>query len=284
MIGFTVRNLKVFFKDKAAVFFSLLSVFIIIGLYMLFLGDVWVESFKGMEGVGYLMNTWIVAGLLTVTSVTTAMGAFGTMVDDKVRKISKDFISSPIKNSSIVSGYVLSAVIIGIIMSIVALVLSEIYIVANGGKLLSLAALAKVLGLIIIATIANVSIIFFITSFFNSLNAYTTASTIIGTLIGFITGIYLPIGNLPETVQWVVKCFPASHSGALFRQVMMEAPIAQTFNGAPETVVTEFEEVMGVVYRFGDTQVSPLISVIILLATSVVFFGLSIISVSRKNK
>ncbi len=284
MIGFTVRNLKVFFKDKAAVFFSLLSVFIIIGLYMLFLGDVWVESFKGMEGVGYLMNTWIVAGLLTVTSVTTAMGAFGTMVDDKVRKISKDFISSPIKNSSIVSGYVLSAVIIGIIMSIVALVLSEIYIVANGGELLSLAALAKVLGLIVIATIANVSIIFFITSFFNSLNAYTTASTIIGTLIGFITGIYLPIGNLPETVQWVVKCFPASHSGALFRQVMMEAPIAQTFNGAPETVVTEFEEVMGVVYRFGDTQVSPLISVFILLATSVVFFGLSIISVSRKNK
>ena len=38
------RNLLLFFRDKSAVFFSLLSVFIIIGLYALFLGDVVVAS------------------------------------------------------------------------------------------------------------------------------------------------------------------------------------------------------------------------------------------------
>lgn len=48
MIGFAKRNLKLFFRDKSAVFFSLLAVFIIIGLYALFLGDVWTG---GMEGV-----------------------------------------------------------------------------------------------------------------------------------------------------------------------------------------------------------------------------------------
>jgi hypothetical protein len=37
MIFFGIRNLKVFFKDRTAVFFSLLAVFIIIGLYALFL-------------------------------------------------------------------------------------------------------------------------------------------------------------------------------------------------------------------------------------------------------
>ena len=46
-----------------SVFFSLLAVFIIIGLYALFLGDVWVNSFTDMTGVRYLMNTWILAGL-----------------------------------------------------------------------------------------------------------------------------------------------------------------------------------------------------------------------------
>ena len=44
MIGFTKRNLKVFFRDKPSVFFSLLAAFIIIGLYVLFLGDVWTKN------------------------------------------------------------------------------------------------------------------------------------------------------------------------------------------------------------------------------------------------
>ncbi len=39
---FIGRNLKLFFRDKSAVFFSLLAVFIIIGLYRFFLGDAWV--------------------------------------------------------------------------------------------------------------------------------------------------------------------------------------------------------------------------------------------------
>ncbi|MFR1983726.1 MAG: hypothetical protein ACLS4Z_08430 [Christensenellaceae bacterium] len=39
MITFAKRNLLVFFKDKSSVFFSLFAVFIIIGLYALFLGD-----------------------------------------------------------------------------------------------------------------------------------------------------------------------------------------------------------------------------------------------------
>ena len=50
MISFSLRNLKLFFKDKAAVFFSLLAVFIIIGLYALFLGDVWTDSFSDVPG------------------------------------------------------------------------------------------------------------------------------------------------------------------------------------------------------------------------------------------
>jgi multidrug/hemolysin transport system permease protein len=46
MRAFTVRNLKVFFRDKSSVFFSLLSAIIIIGLYVLFLGDVGRAAFR----------------------------------------------------------------------------------------------------------------------------------------------------------------------------------------------------------------------------------------------
>lgn len=86
MLTFTQRNLKLFFRDKSAVFFSLLAVFIIIGLYALFLGDVWTDSLSDWANARQLMDSWIMAGLLAVTSITTTMGAFGVMVDDRSKK------------------------------------------------------------------------------------------------------------------------------------------------------------------------------------------------------
>ncbi|NLO47555.1 MAG: ABC transporter permease [Clostridiales bacterium] len=284
MTGFTLRNLLVYFKDKASVFFSLLAVFIIIGLYALFLGDVWVKGFPGMTGVRFMMDSWIVSGLLAVASVTTTMGAFGTMVVDKRDKITKDFTSSPMKRSAIVSGYTLSAYFIGVIMSLVTLVLAELYILSNGGELLNGSELVKVLGLVLLGTFTNTSIILFIVSFFKSTNAFSTASTIIGTLIGFLTGIYLPVGELPGAVQWVVKIFPVSHTASLFRQVIMERPITATFAGAPQSSITDFKETMGVFLMFGDKPASPLLSVMVLILTAALFYALAFINVSRKRK
>lgn len=284
MSAFATRNLKVFFRDRSSVFFSLLAVFIIIGLYVLFLGDVWTGSLQGMTGVRFLMDSWIMAGLLAVTSVTTTMGAFGTMVEDKAKKISKDFYSSPISRSGLAAGYIISSYIIGIIMTLITLVLAEIYIVAFGGTIMPFITFLKVLGLILLSTLTNTSIILFIVSFFKSSNAFATASTIIGTLIGFLTGIYLPVGQLPEAVQLVIKVFPVSHSAALLRQAMMEMPLSSTFAGAPMEAAAEFRQFMGVEFKFGEATVSPVISVIVLLLTAAVFFGLSIFNMSRKKK
>jgi multidrug/hemolysin transport system permease protein len=284
MRAFAVRNLRLFFRDRTSVFFSLLSAFIIIGLYVLFLGDVWTGSLKDMSGVRFLMDSWIMAGLLAVTSMTTTMGAFGIMIDDRAKKISKDFYSSPIKRSSLTSGYIIGSYIIGVIMTLITLLLAEIYIVANGGSILSLTALLKVIGLILLSSMTSTSFILFIVSFFKSTNAFATASTIIGTLIGFLTGIYLPIGQLPDAVQFVIKIFPVSHAAALMRQVMMEAPLSNTFVGAPAEAAEQFRQFMGVDLQFGSTTVSALTSIGILVLTAVVFFLLSMLSLSRKRK
>lgn len=284
MTNFAVRNLKIFFRDKSAVFFSLLASFIIIGLYVLFLGDVWSSSFEQIANPREVMDNWIMAGLLAVTSVTTTMGAFGTMINDKEKKIDRDFLSSPLSRKNIAAGYLISSYIIGLIMTLITLVLAEIYIVAEGGHLLTLTSLAKMLGLILLADLTNTAMVFFIVSFFKSQNAFATASTVIGTLIGFITGIYLPIGTLPESVQWVVKLFPTSHAAMLMRQTMMEKVITEQFSCVQASFVTEFKEMMGITFDFGGTDISAYTSILILVATAGVFFTLAIINISRKKK
>jgi len=283
MSTFIKRNVKLFFRDKSAVFFSLLAVFIIIGLYALFLGDVWLSEFPDAVGARFLMDSWLISGLLAVTSVTTTLGAFGIMVDDKTKKIAKDFYSAPIKRSRITGGYLLSVFIIGVIMSIVALVISEVYVFMNGGDLLSIAAALKVLGIILLSTLSGTALMCLIVSFFKSQNAFTTASTIIGTLIGFVAGIYLPIGTLPEAVQTIVKVFPVSHSAALLRQVVMNAPMDITFAGAPQQALDEFNSMLGVSYTFGDLSVTPLMSIAFLAVTAILFYGLAMLNMSRKR-
>ena len=222
MISFVSRNLKVFFRDKTAVFFSLLAVLIVLGLYIFFLGDVWVDSFPNIKGVKNLMNCWIIAGLIGVTSVTANMGAFGTMIEDKSKNKIKDFYVLPIKKSKIVGGYIISSFIVGSMMSVVTLIISQIYLVYSGVDVLNFKELTEVFLIILMTSLSNSAMILFIVSLFSSEKAFSTASTIVGTLIGFITGIYLPISMLPDSVQIIVKLFPTSHGISILRQIFMK--------------------------------------------------------------
>jgi multidrug/hemolysin transport system permease protein len=284
MIGFTIRNLLIFFRDKTTVFFSLLASFIIIGLYVLFLGDVWTNSFTGIENAREFMDNWVMAGLLAVTSVTTTLGAFGTMINDKTRKINKDFYSSPVKRSALAGGYILSAFIIGFILSIVTLILAELYIVAEGGAWMSFDVLLKVIGIILLADFSNTALMFLIASFVSSENAFSTVSTVIGTVIGFITGIYLPIGNLPEAVRWIIKLFPPSHAASLLRQVMMKEALYKSFANVPTKYASELKEFLGVTFRYGDWEVTASASIGILIAAGILFYLLATWVMSRKKK
>ena len=284
MINFMKRNLLVFFKDKASVFFSLLSVFIIIGMYALFLGDVWTSSMKDVPNARNLMDCWIVAGLIAVTSVTTTMGAFGIMVEDKSKKIIKDIRSSPMPRVSIAGGYILSAFVIGVIMCVVALALCQLYLLSGGGALFGGMQLLKIFGIILLSTFSNTALVLLFVSFFQSNNAFSIASTIIGTVIGFLTGIYIPIGQLPAGVQTVIKFFPPSHSALLLRQVMMEDAIKTGFAGAPADVVSGFKQMLGVTFQIGDQTITPIISILILILAGILFLGLAMLNLSRKKR
>ncbi|MDD4189306.1 MAG: ABC transporter permease [Eubacteriales bacterium] len=277
------RNLMLFFRDKANVFFSMLSVLIIIGLYAFFLGDMMVRNFSNLPGAEFLANTWIMAGILTVTPVTTTLGALGIMIEDKV-KIVRDFQASPLKRSSLAISYISSAFAISMILTLITLVLAEAYIVIKGGELLSILNLIKVLGLIVFATVSSSFMMFFTASYFKTVNSFGVASTVLGTMIGFLTGMYIPIGVLPGPIQTIIKIFPPSHTGLLFRRVMMEQAEKISFAGVPQEAFENFRLEMGVMYKFGDFDLTPAMSIIYLSAITAIFFALSVWKISKKQK
>lgn len=273
-----------YFRDKSAVFFSMLADLIVLALYLLFLKDVWANNADMLAEPSRLMNAWIVAGLMTITGVTTTLGAFAVMIDDKNKKITKDFYAAPIKRTAIAGGYVCSAFCVGFIMSIITFLLGEGYILVTGGTLLSVISVLKVLAMVFINTLTSTAMVFLIVTTINSMSTFGNISIVIGTVIGFLTGMYLPIGQLPEGVQTVMKLFPITYSAGLFRQIMMEDALEVSFAGIDQVYRTGFEEEMGCIYRLGDYTVTPELSILILTVSALLLFILSVLNLSRHKK
>lgn len=284
MINIARRNLLVYFRDRATVFFSMLSVIITFGMYILFLGDMFASNFDEFGDVRFLMDSWIMAGIIGVTSVSTTLGAYGVMVDDEARFILKDFYSAPLKRSTIAGGYILSSFTIGIIMCVFSLACAEVYILIGGGELLPALTLLKILGVILLTVLSSSALILLIASLIKTQNAFGVASTIIGTIIGFLCGIYIPIGSLPEGVQMVIKFFPPAHAVTLFRNLMMEVPMNDLFSKAPEKFMEVFKAEMGLHYKIGSYTTDFTFSIIVLAVSTVILYGIGILMLSRKKK
>lgn len=281
------RNLWVFLRDRSAVFFSFLSVIIIIALYALFLADTQVKSLESMvgdaDGIRFLVDSWIMGGLLAVNTVTVSLGALAVMVRDQETKALRDFMTAPIRRTTIVFSYIISAFIIGVLITVVGLFVMELYITLSGGQWLSMAAMAKTIGVLLLCVINSTAMLFFITSFVRSSTAFSTVSTITGTMIGFLAGIYVPIGVLPQSVQYVIEIFPTSHGAVLLRQLFMEEPLAKVFANAPAEVLAEYNKVFGVEFYIGGEPLSDQMMIAYLTAVTLVFILLSVWRV-RKMK
>lgn len=277
------RNLKIYFQDKASVFFSMLSVIIIFALYIFFIGDSISSGLKFLPHPNRLMRAWMLAGMLASASITTSLGAYGVMISDRENKTIKDFYSSPVSRQQIAGGYIITGFIISIIMSIFTLIFGEIYMGMIGGAVLDMDILLKLFGVIVLSAFASSAIASFIISFLKTNSAYSAASMIVGTLIGFLVGAYIPIGNLPENVQWLVKYFPCAHSAVLYRQLLMEGSIKENFANQPTAVLKETKEILGVVFVYNGHTASAWMSVVALLITGVVFYLLAVLVLIRKE-
>lgn len=277
------RNLKIYFQDKAAVFFSMLSVIIIFALYIFFIGDSISSGLKFLPHPNRLMRAWMLAGMLASASITTSLGAYGVMISDRENKTIKDFYSSPVSRRQIAGGYIITGFIISIIMSIFTLIFGEIYMGMIGGAVLDMDILLKLFGVIVLSAFASSAIASFIISFLKTNSAYSAASTIVGTLIGFLVGAYIPIGNLPENVQWLVKYFPCAHSSILYRQLLMKDSIKENFANQPTAILKETKEILGVIFVYNGHTASAWMSVVVLLITGVVFYLLAVLVLIRKE-
>ena len=266
----TKRNSLIYMRDKKAVFFSVLSMLIVLGLMVIFLGSMnsqdlllLLERYGGERNeaqdrinVEHLIQLWILSGILIVNSVTVTLTVIGTMVQDEEQSRLASFYVAPVKRGKLVLGYVLAAWFTGAGLSILTLIAGELYMVFSGKGLLPVSTLMVMCGMIFLNTFVYASIGYLLALFIHSYSAWGGMLTIVGTLVGFAGGIYLPLSSFSERIQTVLKCLPVLQGVSMMRKVCLEEVTEITFEGMPSQAVEIFQERMGVTLTAGERLIS----------------------------
>lgn len=293
----TKRNCLVFLRDRTAVFFSVLSMMIVLGLMVVFLGkmnsDSLVELLAEFGGerdraldeknATYLIQLWTLGGILAVNSVTVTLTVLGSMVRDETRKRIMAFYVTPVDRVKLSLGYILSSWLVGTGMCVLTLAAGEAYFLVRGYGLLSAAALLKMVGIIALCAFTFSAMGYLLALFIHSDSAWSGLLTVIGTLVGFLGGIYLSLGSLSESLQNVLKCIPVLHATAMFRSVCTEAAVGDTFAGLPDMVGDIFRKEMGITLFLGEREILPWEQVVFLLAYAIIAIVAAAL-VNRKRK
>lgn len=297
LIRLIKRNILVYTRDRANVFFSLLSMIIVIGLMALFLGNMNIEnilcllqeyggvrdSATDRENARNLVVLWSVAGIIVVNSVTVTLTMIGIMVEDRDLKRLPSFFVSPISRTIFVIAYILAAFVVGMIMCTLTFILAQIIIIVLGGTFLPLLQIVKILLLIAVNVFCFAALGLLMSVFVHSRSAFSGLSTIVGTLVGFLAAIYLPLGALPSGIQKALKCFPLLHGSSLMRKVFTESAISSTFRNCPEQLIREYSEFMGITIHWNNSSLSSAYMVSILLICGIISIGISALMLRKSN-
>lgn len=253
------RNIKIFMRDRGAVFFSLLSMLIVLALMLLFLGNINSESIVGLlEAYGgerdaaadranadHLVLVWALAGILLVNCVTVTMTVMGNLIHDEEEGRLATFYIAPVSRARITLGYILSAWIIGAGMSLVTLLIGNLLLMADGGGLQGKTCL-QLAGMILANSFLYAAFSYLLSLFVHSSGAWNGLLTVSGTLVGFLGGIYLSMEMLPEKVGNVLKVLPVLHGASMMRRVSVQEALSDTFAGLPAEVAEGYSEGMGI--------------------------------------
>ena len=282
------RNMLVYSRDKATVFFSMLAMIIVISLNVIFLGKNNVDTLMAFGNINSQMANefiivWIIAGIIAINCVTSSLAVMNIMVEDEDKKRMPVFLVSSVSRFKLSLAYILTAFLVSFGISIATFCGLQIYLLIIGEQIFTIIQVAKIIGIIFLNSFASSTFIFFIVSFIHTSSTYSGLNTLISTLIGFITGMYVPMGELPIIIQKILKFVPAVHGVSLIREAFLENVIKSVFLGAPSDVVEKYSDYMGITLSYNGNIIDDIYKVIILLITGTLFMILSGIVIKNKE-
>ena len=294
--GMTVRNIKVYMKDKTAIMLSMITQIIVLGLYLLFLKTSYVDMITASlselgdivskNDINALVNSWLVAGVIGTSVVTVALNALSIMVSDKQEKIDFDYNASPVKGGTVVMSYFSGAVASTFIISSILLTAGLLFIAVSGSFVYNLYDILMLYGLVLLGSVSATIILMLFASFFKKNSSLSSFGIMVSAAIGFVIGAYMPVSQFGDGVQTAVNLVPGSHIACLMRNVLMTPALDKidtALNGIDNGMFAEeikntfsFElNIFGIDFDINMMLVYSFIAIAVFLVLNLISFRIS---------
>lgn len=237
-LGLTKRNLLIFFKDKQAIVFSLLTSIIVFVLYLLFLRDSFVSAIQSaltqVEGLSSLVETadvemyanlTLLVGILGSAMITVPYNCLTTVIKDRENKIDYDILATPIRRWQIIISYFVSATVSAIVMTGIILTIGLLILSQQGDMHMSTEAIWKAYGIVAIGSVSATALFMIVVLFFKTSSASGAFFGILSAAAGFVIGAYVPISQFSTGVQTFCNLFPASQITIVLRNVLLNGTL-----------------------------------------------------------
>lgn len=281
------RNTKLYFKDKAMFFTSLITPVILLVLYATFLRNVYVESFRSaLDAAGVTVSEALINGcvggqlvssLLAVSCVTVAFCSNLLMIQDKVSGARHDLTVAPVKPGTLALGYYISTLVSSLTVNLAAAAVSMGYLAFTGWYLSAgdvLLILLDVVLLVLFGTALSSCV-----SFPLSTNGQGSAvGTVVSAGYGFVCGAYMPISSFSDGLQKVLSFLPGTYGTSLLRNHALRGSLAEMSGlGFPDEVIEAIRDSIDCNLYFFGSKVGAGTMYAVLYGAIVLFVGLYIL-------
>lgn len=308
-LSLTRRHLKVFFKDIPTVIFTMMMPLTIFAVYLLFLRNLQVNQiqdyFPGyndlstslQQKICALADSWMISGVLGVSTVTVSLNCQHIMVKDKENQLIRDTFSSPIEPNVVMFSYFTFNIIVSFLINLLVFFISMIVLVCYNAFYISALNFFGLIGVLLYSSIIGALFSFFISFFVNTEAVMSPIMAIVSAAIGFLVGAYLPCKMMPRTINNLTAFFPGTYSIGLFRTFLMGGQIENIQQSLPPenipafiTTLKEqfnvFQNAEGNFYisiTFFDVDVNPGYMSFALFVFGIIYLGADLVALHFKR-
>ena len=275
----TLRNIKLYFKDKMTFLVSLITPLILLILFVTFLNSTYESSLLSItEGfnleqrlIDAFTGGWLFSSVLATSCITVAFCS-GMMVIDKINKANIDFMVSPVKKSTLQLSYVLANLFSTLIIAFTLLTIGLIYLACVGFYITFVDFLLIVFGIIITSLFGTI-LANIIWTFTRTQGVVSGVCTLVSALYGFICGAYMPIYSMGKGMQNFVSLLPGTYATVLFRQGFLNGVLREMGETLPSETIAGVAGGFDIKLSFFGHDVSTLGLILVITISTVVLLG-----------
>lgn len=286
----TLRNIKLYFKDKMTFLVSLITPLILLVLFIAFLNSTYEDSILSIiqdfdldqSLIDAFTGGWLFSSVLATSCITVAFCS-GMMVIDKINRADIDFMVSPVKKSTLQLSYVLANLFSTFIITFVLLIIGLIYLACVGFYITFVDFLLIVFGIIITSLFGTI-LANIIWTFTHSQGVVSGVCTLVSALYGFICGAYMPINTMGQGMQYFVSLLPGTYATVLFRQGFLNSVLNRMRETLPQEMINGIASGFDVKMSFFGHDVSTLALILVISISTIVLLGVFLLINGLKKR